>query len=294
MKEIITILGKATPVFSEDLRNGLICTVGINENDEFRRLYPVPLDTYEKISNWSIIEVELLQQGERHPNSRHIDNRPETRVIDTTKENPFKVVGEINNVKKRFEVIKRLINPSEEWIKEQKEPKRTIGIILPDILKIEVAASQQEPKKPKSIDHHSLLEYVSQEIKEESERKRILEKYLRKYTTRILDVHFKFKCHFNSRCSGHNKMALDDGLHQRIMRLSKEKPINEVIDKIIEEIQEKHSKSWIFFGLGTVSHAPFYSYTIGSVFRLPKSKISQYDIDNLLKKTKQAKLSSFY
>lgn len=278
MKERITILGKATPVFDEYLKESLICTTGINESGEFRRLYPVPITSYEHFRNWNIINIELLEKGTKCPFSDHHDYRPESRIIDLNAEEPFKVVDQVKGIRKRFNIIKSLLSPSEGWIKAQRDPRKTIGIIIPKDLKVRIEVSKQKPKKPKGPEFVSLLEYTNPEIKKDAIKRRYIEKKLREYSTRILDIRFNFKCHHNPECKGHTKQVLDDGLHQYIRKLNRDLPINEVILKTKENIELRHSRSWVFLGLGTVTPYPYKSYIIGSVFTFPKSEISEQEI----------------
>jgi len=284
LKERITILGKATPIFDEYLKEGLICTTGITETGEFRRLYPVPIKNYEQFRNWNIVDIELLEQGAKCPFSEHRDYRPESRILNLSIEEPFKVVDQLKTIKKRFTLIKSLLNPSEEWIKAQRNPRKTIGIVRPKDLKVTIEVSKQEPKESKEPNFASLLEYTDPELKRNATKKRYIEKKLRQYLTRILDIRFNFKCHYNPECKGHKKLILDDGLHQNVRKLSRDFPINEVIAKTRENIELRHSRSWLFLGLGTVTPYPYRSYTIGSVFTFPKSKVSEQEMSELFSK----------
>ena len=293
MKERITILGKATPVFDEYLKEGLICTTGINESGEFRRLYPVPITNYEQFSNWNIVNIELLEHGAKCPFSVHRDYRPESRILDLNAKKPFEVLGQVTGIRNRFNIIKDLLNQSEAWIKAQREPRRTIGIIRPKDLKVTIEISKQKPKEPKDPEFASLLEYTNPEIKKDATKRRFVEKKLRQYLTRILDVRFNFKCHYNPECRGHTKLVLDDGLHQYTRKLKRELPVNDVILKTRENIELRHSRSWIFLGIGTVTPYPYKSYTIGSVFTFPKSKISEHEISEIFSK-KQLKINNAF
>ncbi|KKN21175.1 hypothetical protein LCGC14_0928060 [marine sediment metagenome] len=293
MKERITILGKATPVFDEYLKEGLICTTGINESGEFRRLYPVPITNYEQFSNWNIVNIELLEQGAKCPFSDHRDYRPESRILDLKAKEPFEVLGQVTGIRNRFNIIKDLLNQSEAWIKAQREPRRTIGIIRPKDLKVTIEISKQKPKESKDPEFASLLEYTNPEIKKDATKRRFIEKKLRQYLTRILDIRFNFKCHYNPECRGHTKLVLDDGLHQYTRKLNRELPVNDVILKTRENIELRHSRSWIFLGIGTVTPYPYKSYTIGSVFTFPKSKISEHEISEIFSK-KQLKINNAF
>ena len=195
--------------------------------------------------------------------------------------------------RERFNIIKDLLNPSEEWIKDQRDPRKTIGIIRPKDLKVKIELSKQTPKEPKGPEFASLLEYTNPELKKDAMRRRNIEKKLRKYLIRILDIKFNFKCYYNPECRGHTKLLLDDGLHQYIRKLSRELPINEVILKTRENIELRHSRSWVFLGIGTVTHDRYRSYTIGSVFTFPKSKISEQEISEIFSK-KQLKINSTF
>lgn len=282
MKEILTILGKTTPNFDEDLKMPLLCTTGVNKKYEWRRLYPVSVELYDSVRNWSVVEFDLKPQGQRIPNSSHRDHRPETRFINTSNKNSIKILHRINSTREKFEILKRILCPSSEWIKQQRNPRRTIGIIKPVIEKVIIKKTTQEPKESKLKDFSSILDFIDPNMKEDEKKRRNYEKKLREYSTRILDVRFQFRCEFDSNCNGHNMQVLDDGLHQYIRNINKEiSSLDELINKTRTLIEDAHEKSWIFLGLGTMNAYPFQHHTIGSVFRFPKSKFSKQDIDNL-------------
>ncbi len=278
-KERITILGKTTPNYDPDLKAPLLCTTGINQRGEWRRLYPIPVESYPLIRSWNVVEVVLLRAGKQLPNTSHRDYRPESRVVNVSSLEPLRVVGTVSKTNEKLHLIKRLLCPSEEWLKEQRNPRRTIGIVKPMDWSIRVLDSSQ--KKAEDEDIQTLLNYSDPVAKRNDEKRRLLEQRLMNYYRRFLDVKMRFRCEYNDVCPGHEKNILDDGIHQFIKNeFNKCHDLDTVKVRTLERMEDGNQQSWIFLGLGTINGRPF-TYTIGSVFRLPKSKISASTIDSL-------------
>jgi len=74
-KESILVLVKATPNWSSSLGQYTICTAGINNDGEWRRLYPMTWRTIKDndIKVWDLIKVETADPDK--------DSRPESRKI---------------------------------------------------------------------------------------------------------------------------------------------------------------------------------------------------------------------
>ncbi|HOV82963.1 MAG TPA: hypothetical protein PLQ01_09860 [Methanothrix sp.] len=78
MLEKIVVLAKTYPEKSKKY-GALVCTAGINEQGDFRRLYPVPWNQFfkgnpAKFSKWDIIAVDTTTDGLR-------DHREESRKV---------------------------------------------------------------------------------------------------------------------------------------------------------------------------------------------------------------------
>jgi len=120
-KENILILVKAAPNWSTKYKEYEICTAGINENDEWRRLYPFPEDIMLKkdIKLWDRIEVETAVPS--------ADPRPESRKINAES---IKKIDYIDNRDERRKFLENVMEPSLEIPMKE---KRTMTVIKPII-----------------------------------------------------------------------------------------------------------------------------------------------------------------
>jgi len=114
------VLVKATPNWSNHLKRYTVCTAGINENDEWRRLYPMKWSTIRDrgIKVWDKIRVRT-SKPERDP-------RPESRKIDNTS------VENCGCAIKDREERRKFINAhTDAFIPDAIKTKRTLAIIKP-------------------------------------------------------------------------------------------------------------------------------------------------------------------
>lgn len=100
MKEKILILVKTYPTFSKTYFE-LVCTAGINENGEWRRIYPVPfrdLDEKEQYSKYQYVEVEIEKNNS--------DPRPESyKLIQSSIINSLEKIDTKQNWQKRKDIL---------------------------------------------------------------------------------------------------------------------------------------------------------------------------------------------
>lgn len=131
-KEQIIILIMSTPETSQKYGQ-VVCTAGITENNEWRRLWSFTpqLKRKHKIHRWDIIEVKT-QKTKNH--------RKETRKIDITS---LKKIDSILK-KKRKGIIEKIADKSIDQIIEN---KRSIGILKPNIKKLKLVKSITEDEK---------------------------------------------------------------------------------------------------------------------------------------------------
>lgn len=116
----------STPVPSRKYER-VICTGGITENDEWRRLWSITpkLKSSHKIHRWDIIEVKT---------KKTINHRIETRKID---EKSIKNIGSIPK-KDQKNILERIANTSLDDIINS---GRSIGILKPNIKKLKLIPS---------------------------------------------------------------------------------------------------------------------------------------------------------
>ena len=125
-KEQILILVKAAPNWSTKYKEYEICTAGITEDEEWRRLYPFPEDVMleRNIRLWDWIEVETSEPS--------ADPRPESRKIKAI------TIKKIDRIEDRCKRRKVLESINERTLEIPLEEKRTMTVIRPIIKKFTI------------------------------------------------------------------------------------------------------------------------------------------------------------
>jgi hypothetical protein len=125
-KEYILVLIEAAPNWSDKYGSYLVCTAGVNEKREWRRLYPMPLESImRKIHRWDWIEVDTTKP-ERDP-------RAESRKIDSDS-----IIACEKTITDREERRTLLDDLSEVSLDKPTEEKRSITLIKPEILGFDI------------------------------------------------------------------------------------------------------------------------------------------------------------
>lgn len=121
MKERLLVLAKAYPEFSSKY-GYTICTAGITENGEWRRIYPIPFDVYlkAKYSKRHWIEYEIREDD-------NPDARKESRKIDL---DSIKVGGKEDSESIRNMLRDRIIS-LEKLAVEFKKDRTSLCVIKP-------------------------------------------------------------------------------------------------------------------------------------------------------------------
>ncbi len=138
MKETITVLARAIPEESEKYGR-LVCVAGLNEQNEWRRIYPYPLNKIS-FSKRDRIAVEV--------GANRQDVRKESRKVKSTQ-----VVGQATPL----EVANRL-NPIVTSIAKLEASKSTLGVIKPDLIDIKIEVNSTE-----LLDAQTYLSTVAEE-----------------------------------------------------------------------------------------------------------------------------------
>ena len=120
-KEQVLILVKATPNWSIKYKEYEICTAGITENKEWRRLYPFPESWMlrKDVHVWDRIEIETTK-----PKG---DPRPESRII---KVESIKKIDHIKERKERRSILEQI---TEQSLDIPINEKRTMTLVKPRI-----------------------------------------------------------------------------------------------------------------------------------------------------------------
>jgi hypothetical protein len=132
-KESILVLVEAAPNWSDKYGSYLVCTGGITESYQWRRLYPMPLDSIaRRIHRWDIIEVATTEP-ERDP-------RSESRKIDP---NSIVISGSYSRDREdRRALLNRL---SERSLDSAIMERRSIILIRPGIVDFSVVEREDKP-----------------------------------------------------------------------------------------------------------------------------------------------------
>ncbi|MFX0170882.1 MAG: hypothetical protein ACFE9L_03080 [Candidatus Hodarchaeota archaeon] len=270
MREEIIIIGRASPEWRDKYGQMTVCTVGITNDLQWRRLYNFNISDLKYVHNWSIIEVDLEREGVKDP-------RPETHRILSNKPNYLKVKGKIDESEERREYIEKLVRPS---VKVMQQNKETLGIVKPINLTYKIRSIDLEEykrkKKPKPM---SLQRWFDLEEFQKEGR-------LRRYAERDYEIRFKFRCGNSCETQNpHNMIVLDLELFMLYKHVAKKYDDSKtILSKMKEKIEKEHSTKDVYLGLGTHLYYPFKSYMIGSVMRFKKKK----------NESKGKKLSNFF
>lgn len=207
-QESITVINKTYPEWGE--KNGwLVCVGGINENGEWRRLYPVPYDLWrlakykkQAFKKWDIISVKTLK--------RPISKDPRRESYEPVDIANLQIVGHYGTTKKEWErrraIVDANISPDLETLKERRyDDKRrggwtSMGVIRP----CDVDFVETERHRITEDEKHVLD--VQMKTAPGSNNNIIRSHGLDTVTKKI---GFRFKCVANSDCSGHYIMCTD-------------------------------------------------------------------------------------
>jgi len=134
-KESITILVKAAPNWSKKYKKYEICTAGISQDGDWRRLYPFPEQNMVRrgIHVWDVIEVETSKPTD--------DIRPESRKI---KAESIVKIGHLENREERRDFLKKI---TEQSLETALKERRTLTLIRPNIESFKVVKRTPEPKQ---------------------------------------------------------------------------------------------------------------------------------------------------
>jgi len=237
-KESILILVKAAPNWSKKNRRYNICTAGISESGDWRRLYPFPERNMigKDVHVWDIIEVETKKPTD--------DPRPESRKIK-----PESIV-KVDRLEDRNERRKLLGKTEETSLEIPLSEKRTLTVIRPRIDDFKVVKRTPEP-----------VQYTL-----EGKRFKV-------HPYGDVGLYYKWSCPKPCRyCKGkyHNMDCFDWGANLLYTKYSDEKTAKaKVKHKCLYEMKYEND-TW--FALGTHSRRPWKKWMIIGLLWMKKKK----------------------
>jgi hypothetical protein len=243
MKERILVIAKTYPEISTKY-GPLVCTVGLNENLEWRRIYPIPAKiffdeqySHLRFKKWDIIEVELT------------DARPKDPRIESYKvvnwEN-IKIIGHVERWEDKIGFLEKVLDKDIESIWNS---NRSIGVIKPMKLidffdkpreRIKDEAEKEVLNKMNEA-QATLEQYINIKVVENDILPEVKEKDIK--IEKLPWIGYKFNCS-NINCKGHEMMAIDWEI-QELFR--KYRQINPVKKKVFFEFINRRN---IYFVIG--------------------------------------------
>lgn len=255
--ERILVLGRAAPEWSKRKHDLLVCTGGITQDLEWRRLYPIGIQDLDKLHGFSWIDVRVTTEGVADP-------RPESRRVASEHPNYLTEISKIENHGLRKWYVEHLVRDCAEAMKSNHE---TIGIVKPTETSIEL--NEIDPKEnPLTDEEQTTLSawashpYFDRQLAREASKK--------EYAKKDFELRFKFRC--GEKCQHeHNMKVLDIEAFMLYRHVSdKYTDMNTIFQKMRQKLDDEFLRNDVYFALGTHSRYPFVSYMIGTLIRIKK------------------------
>ena len=198
MKEKILILVKTYPTFSRKYFE-LVCTAGINEKGEWRRIYPVPfrqLRDWEKYRKYQWVEADI----EKNPS----DSRPESYKLRQGLE--IKILGKPLSTQNSWHLRKDVLKDTpvythlDEIIEKAKE-HNIISLCQfkpKEILKLKVEETEREWNSD-----------ILNQIKAENDQKYLFD-YMKNEIRLVRKLPYKFSYRFKDKTQKESTMMIED------------------------------------------------------------------------------------
>lgn len=243
MKERILVIAKTYPEISTKYGR-LVCTVGLNENLEWRRIYPIPAKiffdeqySHLRFKKWDIIEVELTDARPKDPRIESY------KVVDW--EN-IKIIGHVERWEDKIGFLEKVLDKDIESIWNS---SRSIGVIKPtklidffDKLRERIKDEAEKEVLNKINEAQATLEqYINTKVAENDILPEVKEKDIK--IEKLPWIGYKFNCS-NINCKGHEMMAIDWEI-QELFR--KYRQIDPVKKKVFFEFKNRRN---IYFVIG--------------------------------------------
>jgi len=240
-KESVLVLVKATPNWSDSLKRYTICTAGINEDGEWRRLYPMFWKTIKSkgIKTWDLISVETQKPAR--------DKRPEScKVRNETITNLGCVI------KDREERRSYLNKHTEHQLPNASRERRTLCMIKPTLFSFSIQ------KREEKVDQATLYKGV-----------------FKKRPYHEIGLYYDFKCGKDGceMCSKigklHTMECFDFGANHLYRRYEDENIAKEKVrDKCFTKMRFDYD---CWFAMGTHSAYPFLRWMIVGLLWMKKA-----------------------
>ncbi len=253
-KEKVTVIAKTYPECSQKY-GCLICTAGINEDGEWRRLYPIPWYMLmrrdgEKTLNykkWDVIEVTVEKA---HPDFR----KESYKVIQPER---IRVVESISDWNDRRAFVQKYLDSDMEALREG---KRSLGFIKPNRLHDFV---EKERHKLSDEGEKDLLEKSIQSLLPEFESTSYREQYWKGLRPREIPwIGYHYTCKGED-CNDHQMMCIDWEIQELYRRVGYEKTRQKALDWMRTRD--------LYFGVGTTWRFP--TWMIISLVYPPKTLV---------------------
>jgi len=248
LNERILVLVRAIPEKSE--RYGyLICVAGINERNEWRRLYPFKFSYGEGLVDFG--KKDLIDVILEDPDN---DKRKESRKV-INHEN-------LNSKLNDEEVLQRII-PLVSSIEKLKKEEASLGIIKPELTGIDITIN--------STDIYDQQKYFS-----------FVDDYLerREKVKMPVELRYQFKCKDETECKGHNIILIDWELNELVRNVMRnEKDKKNIEDKIKFKFFDFMKTRDLYFLMGT--HFRFGTWIIIGLFYPQKRKSIQLKFNDV-------------
>ena len=250
------ILGRAAPEWSKKKRDLLICTGGVTENLEWRRLYPILIQDISKIHNFSWVDVKVTKEG-------LVDPRPESRRVVRECGSYLTEVGRVENEEVRKWYVESLVSDCAEVMRANRE---TVGIVKPIIESVEmneIEPARTDDERQTTLSLWASHPYFNKQV--------AMEKRKKTYAKKDFEVRFKFKCSPKCQSNHHNMRVLDIEFFMLYRHIfAKYQDMTVTFRKMRERLEKEFENKDFYLALGTHSSYPFLSYMIGSVIRIKK------------------------
>ncbi|AAM06528.1 TPA: hypothetical protein HA338_07950 [Methanosarcina acetivorans] len=244
--EKIVVLVRATP--EESKKHGyLVCVAGINEEGEFRRVYPFEFSYGEKLINFKKkdrIEVVLTEPD----NDQRRESRKQIRY-----KNLHSPVED--------EELRNLLRSKVSSIEKLTEENASLGVVKPELLDVKIDINSTE-----IYDKQQYFNLMGDYLVEKREKVKM-----------PVELRYHFRCKNDPACKGHQIILLDwelNELARNVMRIDTDPAsIEEKIRyKFFDSMQERD----LYFVMGT--HFRFKTWMIIGIFYLKKKDEKQKNI----------------
>ena len=248
MNERILVLVRAIPEKSEKY-GYLICVAGINERNEWRRLYPFEFSYGERLVDFG--KKDLIDVNLADPDN---DKRRESRKVTAHKN--------LNSQLNDEEVLQRII-PMVSSIEKLKKEEASLGVIKPELTRINVIINSTE-----IFDQQTYFSFADEYLEKREKVKMPVE------------LRYQFKCKDEPECKGHNIILIDWELNELARNLMrKEKDKKSIEDKIKNKFFDFMKTRDLYFFLGT--HFRYGTWIIIGLFYPQKRKGIQIKLGDI-------------